>query len=127
MPRRKWVALGLLMKLNGGKPYHYMKQHFFPKLRNAGYIKVFYEAQPDPELLSLNKAIDLLQAEQYAEALHTLQGNTHFRADNLRGVCHMMNGDTEKARTLFQKAVAAGDPQAAENLKQLEELLNRSR
>ena len=57
------------MKLNGGKPYHYMKQHFFPKLRNAGYIKVFYEAQPDPELLSLNKAIDLLQAEQYAQAL----------------------------------------------------------
>lgn len=125
--KKKVGRLGLLMKLNGGKPYHYMKQHFFPKLRNAGYIKVFYEAQPDPELLSLNKAIDLLQAEQYAQALHTLQGNIHFRADNLRGVCHMMNGDTEKARTLFQKAVAAGDPQAAENLKQLEELLNRSR
>lgn len=125
--KKKVGRLGLLMEFNGGKPYHYMKQHFFPKLRNAGYIKVFYEAQPDPELLSLNKAIDLLQAEQYAQALHTLQGNTHFRADNLRGVCHMMNGDTEKARTLFQKAVAAGDPQAAENLKQLEELLNRSR
>ena len=125
--KKKVGRLGLLMEFNGGKPYHYMKQHFFPKLRNAGNIKVFYEAQPDPELLSLNKAIDLLQAERYAEALHTLQGNTHLRADNLRGVCHMMSGDTEKARTLFQKAVAAGDPQAAENLKQLEELLNRSR
>ena len=67
--KKKVGRLGLLMKLNGGKPYHYMKQHFFPKLRNAGYIKVFYEAQPDPELLSLNKAIDLLQAEQYAQAL----------------------------------------------------------
>ena len=124
---KKAGRLGLLMKLKGGKPYRHMKQHFFPKLRNAGYIKVFYESQPDPELLSLNKAIDLLQAKQYAEALHTLQGNTHFRADNLRGVCHMMNGDMEKARTLFQKAVAAGDPEAPKNLKQLEELLNRSR
>ena len=124
---KKAGRLGLLMKLNGGKPYRHMKQHFFPKLRNAGYIKVFYESQPDPELLSLNKAIDLLQAKQYAEALHTLQGNTHFRADNLRGVCHMMNGDMEKARTLFQKAVAAGDPEAPKNLKQLEELQGRSR
>ena len=124
---KKAGRLGLLMKLNGGKPYRHMKQHFFPKLRNAGYIKVFYESQPDPELLSLNKAIDLLQAKQYAEALHTLQGNTHFRADNLRGVCHMMNGDMEKARALFQKAVAAGDPEAPKNLKQLEELQGRSR
>ena len=124
---KKAGRLGLLMKLNGGKPYRHMKQHFFPKLRNAGYIKVFYESQPDPELVSLNKAIDLLQAKQYAEALHTLQGNTHFRADNLRGVCHMMNGDMEKARALFQKAVAAGDPEAPKNLKQLEELQGRSR
>ena len=124
---KKAGRLGLLMKLNGGKPYRHMKQHFFPKLRNAGYIKVFYESQPDPELVSLNKAIDLLQAKQYAEVLDTLQGNTHFRADNLRGVCHMMNGDMEKARALFQKAVAAGDPEAPKNLKQLEELQGRSR
>lgn len=125
--KKKVGRLGLLMKLHKGDPYRHMKQHFFPKLRNAGYIKVFYESQPDPELLSLNKAIDLLQAERYAEALHTLQGNTHFRADNLRGVCHMMTGDTERARTLFQKAIDAGDPEATENLRQLEELVNRTK
>ena len=39
----------------------------------------------------------------------------------------MMNGDMEKARALFQKAVAAGDPEAPKNLKQLEELQGRSR
>ena len=39
----------------------------------------------------------------------------------------MMNGDMEKARTLFQKAVSAGDPEAPKNLKQLEELQGRSR
>lgn len=37
--------LGLIMQLNQGKTHEYMKRHFFPKLRNAGYIKVFYEAQ----------------------------------------------------------------------------------
>lgn len=31
-----------LMKLNQGVPYRYMKEHFFPKLRRAGYIKVYY-------------------------------------------------------------------------------------
>ena len=31
-----------LMKLNQGIPYRYMKEHFFPKLRRAGYIKVYY-------------------------------------------------------------------------------------
>ena len=31
-----------LMKLNQGIPYRNMKEHFFPKLRRAGYIKVYY-------------------------------------------------------------------------------------
>lgn len=31
-----------LMKLNKGIPYRYMKEHFFPELRRAGYIKVYY-------------------------------------------------------------------------------------
>lgn len=43
---RNTGRLGLIMQLNQGKTYEYMKRHFFPKLRNAGYIKVFYEAQP---------------------------------------------------------------------------------
>ena len=31
-----------LMKLDRGVPYRYMREHFFPKLRRAGYIKVYY-------------------------------------------------------------------------------------
>lgn len=31
-----------LMKLDRGVPYLYMREHFFPKLRRAGYIKVYY-------------------------------------------------------------------------------------
>lgn len=34
---------GELMRLSGGMPYRYMMQNFFPELRQAGYIKVYYE------------------------------------------------------------------------------------
>uniref|UniRef100_S0DE84 DUF3868 domain-containing protein n=1 Tax=termite gut metagenome TaxID=433724 RepID=S0DE84_9ZZZZ len=32
-----------LMKLDGGRTYRYMLRNFFPELRKAAYIKVFYE------------------------------------------------------------------------------------
>lgn len=33
---------GELMRLNGGTTYRYMYNHFFPQLRNATYIKIYY-------------------------------------------------------------------------------------
>lgn len=35
--------LGELMRLNGGRTYKYMYDNLFPELRNAAYIKVYYE------------------------------------------------------------------------------------
>lgn len=35
--------LGQLMRLNGGNPYRYMYRNFFPELRSATYIKVYYD------------------------------------------------------------------------------------
>jgi outer membrane protein OmpA-like peptidoglycan-associated protein len=32
-----------LMRLDGGVPYRYMLKNFFPTLRNAAYIKIYYE------------------------------------------------------------------------------------
>ena len=32
-----------LMRLGGGAPYRYMLNNLFPELRNATYIKVYYE------------------------------------------------------------------------------------
>lgn len=114
---KKVGRLSLLMRLNQGRPYNYMKRHFFPKLRNAGYIKVFFEAQPDPELVGLNTAIDLLNGKRYSEALHVLQGNTHPKADNLRGVCYMLTGDTEKrvpcSKSCCRRCVRGGEQSKA--------------
>ena len=33
-----------LMNLKGGVPYNYMKKHFFPEFRKAGYIHFYYKA-----------------------------------------------------------------------------------
>lgn len=35
--------LGELMRLDEGRPYKYMYDNFFPRLRNAAYIKIYYE------------------------------------------------------------------------------------
>jgi hypothetical protein len=32
-----------LMDLDGGAPYRYMYRNFFPLLRNATYIKIYYD------------------------------------------------------------------------------------
>lgn len=37
------ARLAELMRLEGGAPYRYMLEHLFPLLRNAAYIKVYYE------------------------------------------------------------------------------------
>lgn len=41
--KNKVGRLGTLMRLNRGTSYRYMLQNLFPKLRNAAYIKVYYE------------------------------------------------------------------------------------
>ena len=33
---------GELMRLGGGAPYRYMLREFFPDMRNAAYIRVYY-------------------------------------------------------------------------------------
>lgn len=47
LPREEGNAkdgrLGALMRLNGGRTYKYLYDNLFPELRNAAYIKVYYE------------------------------------------------------------------------------------
>jgi hypothetical protein len=40
---KKIGRLGELMRLDRGEPYHYMLRNFFPQLRQAAYIKVYYD------------------------------------------------------------------------------------
>ncbi|MEG0163630.1 MAG: OmpA family protein, partial [Mucinivorans sp.] len=58
-----------LMDLKWGRPYNYMMEHFFPKLRSAGYIRVFYDSKPSPEAEATNQAIELYNRGAYADVL----------------------------------------------------------
>lgn len=109
-----------LMKLNGGRDYNYMLREFFPKLRSAGYIQIFYERKPDIDFAPTNEAIEKINNQDYTGALELL-GRLRPIAQtyNLMGVCHMMTGDKEQAESDFKKAIAAGSSDAAKNLEQL--------
>lgn len=123
--QKKTGRIGQLQSLHGGKAYHYLKEHFFPQLRLAGYVRVYYESVPDTTAVVLNRVVFLARAGKYAEALEAAVSISDPRADNLIGVCYMMTGDTESARCCFERSAQSGSAAGADNLRQLEELLNR--
>lgn len=109
VPVRKGRELQL-MKLSGGVPYRYMLENMFPDLRNAAYIKVYYEHLPDSSAMALRRAAGLVEKRGYAEAselLSTLASGA--QRDHLLGVCLLAEGDTAAARRLLEKAAAAGN------------------
>lgn len=109
-----------LMNLKWGRPYNYMLEHFFPKLRSAGYIRIFYESKPSVEFEKTNEAIELYNNKKYLDALTRLEGvKTTATTENIRGVCYMMLGEYNRAQTALDKAKEMGNRQAAESLEQL--------
>jgi len=111
---------GELMRLDGGSAYRYMLTNFFPKLRNATYVKVVYDERTDDAATTINRAIDQIEANDYTGALTTLrQVDSDPRAYNPIGVCYMMTGDFDKAKQYFDKAIASGNNDARTNLFQI--------
>ena len=109
-----------LMKLKRGVPYKYMAKHFFPLLRNAGYIRVYYNTKATPDFEQTNKAIGHYNIKAYAAALDCLEDvKSTAITENIKGVCVMMAGDYSKAEQHYEKAIALGSEQAVINLQQL--------
>lgn len=112
-----------LMDLKWGRPYNYMMEHFFPKLRNAGYIRVFYETKPNEDFGIINQAIDLYSNNKYDQAIAKLEGIEPTASTELiRGVCQMVLGAYDHAEQSLRRANDMGNPQAAESLEQLKKL-----
>ncbi len=109
-----------LQQLDGGGPYRYMLAHYYPGLRNACYISVWYDTVGDTAADRINEALQMIRDKQYDQALGKLlplQGDR--RAWNPIGVCYMMTDRTAEAKTWLQKAADAGDASALENLAQI--------
>lgn len=112
-----------LMDLKWGRPYNYMLEHFFPRLRGAGYIRVFYESKPDLEVEITNQAIQQYNNKEYRDALARLgEIKATATTEYIRGICHMMIGEYDKAQTALTNAIKLGDAGAANQLKKLEKL-----
>ena len=115
--RRQW----LIRQLMGGKPYEYIQEHILPDERNAGYVRIYWDAVPDENAKVINRASELLQQQQWQEALNLLQTvRTDQRAYNALGVALYMTGQEAEAMNLWRQAAAAGNEDARRNLQQLE-------
>ena len=133
-----------LKQLAGGKPYAYMLENFYPSLRNAGYLQVYYDidrtasiatavtdadgrttwVDPDsPENIGvtrINRAMKHMMGGDYETALSELETQMNNpMAFNYIGVCYMMKGDYDQAESFLRKAEADGDPHAAVNLEHI--------
>lgn len=112
-----------LKALRDGSPYYHMFIHFFPQLRSVGFIHIFYDSKPSPDVVNTNTAIELYNKAYYADALDVLLDVSETALTvGLKGVCQMMLGQYDLAQQTLTRAVEMGDVKASANLKQLEKL-----
>ncbi len=132
-----------LKNLDGGVPYRYMLDNFYPKLRTGGYVQVYYEIDRkatvataitddqgrttwiDPDsprnraVTSINKGLELIVDHKFDEALVALgEFSEDPRSWNLIGVCHMMKGNYAEADKYLLRAAEQGNEDAKQNLEQ---------
>ena len=112
----------ILKHLEGGRPYQSLYDIFYPQLRDACYINVWYSEKRDEAADAINLAVDRIKNTRYDEALQILSTvENDPRAWNAIGACHLLRGDYPKARAWFIKAADGGDKDAERNL----ELINK--
>ncbi|MEG1665245.1 MAG: OmpA family protein, partial [Mucinivorans sp.] len=112
-----------LMKLKWGRPYNYMMEHFFPKLRSAGYIRLFYESKPSAQYEATVSAVESYNNRAYTDVLTRLENVSPTALTQMMcGACHMMLGHYDQAELTLQEAITLGSPDAAKLLEQLHKL-----
>ena len=111
-----------LQSLHGGRAYIVLLDQYYPQLRNACYIRIFYKAAPDPVLTEINRGIERLNRGDYTDAFDLLQ---QYKEDPRSffplGICHLFRGEKEEALKFLMKAEAAGIPEAGKYIRQIEE------
>lgn len=107
-----------LKRLNNGTTYYYMLRNFYPQLRKACYIAVYYDELADVAAANINAANELIRNGKPAEALELLMKHDNdSRAWNSIGASMILLERVEEAIYWFEKAIEAGSQEARENLK----------
>ena len=106
-----------MRRLRGNRAYRYLCREALPELRNAGYVRIYYDNAPDRVAIVINRAIGLLTGGYPAEALAMLETVAYDpRSYNALGNACYVNGDIARALDYLQRAAQAGDEAAARNL-----------
>ncbi len=120
-PATKQTRNNRLKKLLDGEPYRHILKYFYPNLRSACYISIYYDVVGDTAADKINRAIEHIAIKEYDTALSLLMKVCDDpRAWNSIGVCYLMTDRPIQAKAWLEQAAENGDAQAAENLKQLE-------
>lgn len=109
----------ILRRIDGGRVFEYLKQQIFVDQRNAGYIRVYYDADMDEGAMLINKASRLIAAGRSDEAAKMLEPLDDERKYNVLGKAYFMLGRKDKAMECFSKAAESGDESAARNLREV--------
>lgn len=109
-----------LKQLNWGTTYYYMLKNFYPQLRMACYVAVYYDEMADVASADINQANQMIRQNQPAEALEILMKHeADSRAWNSIGAAMTLLERADEAIYWFEKAIEAGSAEAAENIKYL--------
>lgn len=114
-----------LRQFDGGRAYRYLIDKAMPELRNAGYVRIYYDNAPDRVAIIIIRAIGLLNSGYSAEALTMLKTVAYdSRSYNALGNAYYVNGDIAQALAYLQRAADAGDESAAYNVFLIKRRLN---
>lgn len=117
-----------LKTLRGGKPYSFLREKVLADQRNSGYLRIYYDYVPDTAAATINRATELINRSQYAEALQQLRTvSTDRRAYNALGVALYMTGNRTEGMEYIRRAAADGNAEAQDNLRQWEAIQQAER
>ena len=110
-------------KLSGGRTYRTLLNTFYPQLRDACYINVWYSEKEDMVARTINEAIEDVNAERYGEAIEKLLPHKEdSRTWNTLGSAYLLMDALEEAETWFEAAAKNGDEEARKNLELMKEI-----
>ena len=110
----------IIRDMRWGWTYKYLREHILADQRNSGYLRIYWDHVPDVKAQTINRASQLLQQGQNAEALRLMQTvKDDPRGFNTMAVALYQTGHKAEALEYFRRAAANGNTEARENLRRL--------
>ena len=115
-----------LKALEKGAIYQQLRRHVLAEQRNSGYIRVYFDYVPDTNALTINQAVDAIEAGEPARAMEILEGvKDDSRSRKALASALLQLGRTDEAIAILQEAANDGDASAKEYLRAREENLRQ--